>query len=1148
MAIRVSLNHQTGYKFDRSVSLSPHIIRLWPAPHTRTPILSRSIRITPENNFLNWQQDPYSNYLARVVFPEKTKELKVEIDLVVEMVVSNPFDFFVEPEATDFPFNYEAAMARQLIPFTQHDAPGPLLTAWLAHVSPKKMGTVDFIVHLNQRLHEEIKYIIRLEPGVQTPEETLTKGSGSCRDSAWLLVQILRNLGLAARFVSGYSIQLRPDVLALDGGPSGTSSDVADLHAWTEVYIPGAGWVGFDATSGLLAGEGHIPLACTAEPSSAAPISGLTDECKSELTFSLTIGRIDERPRVTKPYSPEQWQSIAAMGHKVDAQLKADDVRLTMGGEPTFVSIDSRDDPEWNTDALGPRKRIIAGDLIKRLRDKFAPAGLLHYGQGKWYPGEPLPRWALGCYWRKDGDPIWENPQLIADENVKAGFKATDAERFALDLAKRLKISESCIIPGYEDAWHYMLQERLLPTNVDPLDNRLKDAETRKRICKVFDQGLSTVVGYALPVDRRLVDGDIRWVSGPWFLRREQMFLLPGDSPMGLRLPLDSLPWAPEADIAFYENDPSAPVPPLPARAVMQQFVLPEKQWLSIGLKWPRPKGIPTQTPVKVGQTFLSTQASLTAGQPGPSISPARRATDILSRTRPDSPGMYDVARTAICVEARDGHLHVFMPPQRYLEDYLNLLSAVEASAAALETPVLIEGYTPPNDCRLNVLKVTPDPGVIEVNMQPSASWDELVKNTEIVYEEARLSRLVTEKFMLDGRHTGTGGGNHIILGGATPQDSPVLRKPELLRSLISFWHNHPSLSYLFSGLFIGPTSQHPRIDEARNDSVYEMELAFKQIAQQKSTPPWLIDRLLRNLLIDSAGNTHRSEFCIDKLYSPDSSSGRLGLLEIRCFEMPPHTQMSLAQQLLLRTLVAKFWRQPYSRELVRWGTELHDRFMLPHFVEQDFSDVLQDLADGGFALKPEWFTPHMHFRFPVHGAFAQRGIDVEVRHALEPWHVLGEDSGAGGTVRYVDSSLERVQVKVRGMTGSRHIATCNGRRLPLFPTGVNGEFIAGVRYRAWQPPNCLQPHIPIQAPLVFDLVDDWNGRSIGGCTYHVVHPGGRSYSTFPVNANEAEGRRAGRFFASGHTPRQMKIPPEEVNPRFPFTLDLRQPIRNANL
>ncbi|MDB6064552.1 MAG: dehydrogenase [Pedosphaera sp.] len=1080
MAIHVALKHKTHYTYDRPVAHSPHVIRLRPAPHCRTPILSYSQRIVPKKHFLNWQQDPFSNYLARVAIPDPTNELLVEIDLVAEMSVYNPFDFFLEQSAENCPFQYEAWLKKELGPFLEIAPPGPLLKEYLATIDRTQMRTIDFMVKLNQRVWQDVKYLIRMEPGVQPPETTLKLRSGSCRDSGWLLVHVLRHLGLAARFVSGYLIQLKPDVKSLDG-PSGAEVDFTDLHAWTEVYLPGAGWIGLDPTSGLFAGEGHIPLACSPEPMGAAPVTGAVDKCETKLEHEITLTRIYESPRVTKPYTEEQWQEIDTLGQRIDRELKAGDVRLTMGGEPTFISIDDMDGEEWNFAAVGPEKRKLSGELVRRLKDKFAPGGLLHYGQGKWYPGEPIPRWALGCYWRKDGGAIWNDESLFADSAVEYGHTEKEAQQFITHLARCLDIKSKYIIPAYEDAWYYMWRERRLPDNVNPLESKLENKEERARFAKLFSEGLDKVAGYVLPVQRYGTDRSY-WGSGSWLLRAEHLFLIPGDSPIGLRLPLDSLPWVSSTEYPYvHPPDPMAKQGPLPVKPIVRTP--------------------PAQPP---------TQA---AGW---------------------------VARTAICVEARGGRLHVFMPPVSTTEDYLELIAAVEKTAADLKLPVVIEGSAPPHDNRLDHIKVTPDPGVIEVNLQPAQSWDELVANTTTLYDEARLSRLGTEKFMMDGRHIGTGGGNHVVIGGPSAPESPILRRPDMLGSLLRYWQNHPSLSFLFSGLFIGPTSQHPRVDEARNDSLYELELAFKQIPKGVEVPPWLVDRLFRNLLIDATGNTHRAEFCIDKLYSPDSSSGRLGLVELRAFEMPPHARMSLTQQLLLRALIARFWKTPYENGLVRWGTELHDRFMLPHFVEQDFREVIEDLQAAGYPLRPGWFAPHLEFRFPLCGSIAQSGVHLEVRQALEPWNVLGEEGFAGATVRSVDSSLERLQIKVKGLIDSRHVIACNGHALPLHPTGVEGEYVAGVRFRAWQPPHCLHPTIGIHAPLTFDIVDGWNNRSIGGCVYHITHPGGRNYNTLPVNAYEAESRRLARFFKFGHTPGTMKVAAAKRSAEFPFTLDLR--------
>jgi uncharacterized protein (DUF2126 family) len=1103
MATNVALTHKTHYRYDRRVSLGPQVVRLRPAPHCRTPILSYSLKVRPEKHFINWQQDPQSNYLARLVFPEPTTEFFVEVDLLAEMGVFNPFDFFLEPHAEEYPFSYDPMLARELRPYLELEPVGPHLAVLLARVSRAPRRTIDFLVGLNHLVKNEVGYVIRLEPGVQSCEETLRLRIGSCRDSAWLLVELMRQLGLAARFVSGYLIQLQADVKPLEG-PAGPAADFTDLHAWAEVYLPGAGWIGFDPTSGLLAGEGHIPLACTPDAVSAAPITGLLDPCNTEFSHVMTVQRIYESPRVTKPYSDQQWREIEALGHTVDANLRAGDVRLTMGGEPTFISLDDADGAEWTSDAMGPAKRKLAVELLSKLRDHFAPHALLHFGQGKWYPGELLPRWALSCYWRRDGIPIWENARLIAEDDKDYRYTTEDARKFLEALSRRLQVDAAAVMRAYEDSFYYLWKERRLPANVDPLDPKLKDPVERKRVARIFEEGLGKLIGYVLPLRRATGRmGKQRWTSQPWFLASEDMFLIPGDSPMGYRLPLESLPWTkPEEVLYSFDADPFAKRDELPAGPARRPELF-------------------TAPPVP--------------DDPQP---PTERA-------KPTDKGESApwVARPALCIQPREGKLFIFMPPVEYVADYLDLVAAIEETAAYLSMPVVLEGYALPFDPRIRVLKVTPDPGVIEVNIHPAESWDELVRTTEAIYSLARKTRLGTEKFMLDGQHSGTGGGNHIVIGGPTPADSAFLRRPDLLRSMVGYWHNHPSLSYLFSGVFIGPTSQHPRVDEARTDSIYEMEIAFDQIPEKGSenVMPWQSDRVFRHLLTDLSGNTHRAEFCIDKLYSPDASEARLGLVELRAFEMPPHARMSLAQQLLVRALIAHFWETPYRRKLAWWGTTLHDRFLLPHFVQLDWEDVIADLREAGYVFQKEWFAAHFEFRFPMIGSVTKHGVRLELRHALEPWHVLGEEASGGQTVRNVDSSLERLQVKASGMTGSRFAILCNGRAVPLQSTGKEGEFVAGVRYRAWQPPSCLHPNIPVHTPLVFDIVDTWSGRSIGGCTYHVTHPGGLAHEQFPVNAFEAESRRLARFSDMGHTPGIIAIPTEERNPAFPLTLDLRR-------
>jgi uncharacterized protein (DUF2126 family)/transglutaminase-like putative cysteine protease len=1095
MTLHVALTHRTEYRYDRLTRLGPQVIRLRPAPHCRTPILSYSLTLTPKEHFLNWQQDPFGNYLARLVAPQKTRELSVTVDLVADMAVINPFDFFVDDYARPWPFTYDPELKQELTPYLTPIPAGPRLKRYVAGLRVNATNTIDFLVDLNRQVHRDISYIIRMEPGVQEPDDTLLKARGSCRDSGWLLVQILRHYGLAARFVSGYLIQLRPDVKPLDG-PEGASEDFTDLHAWAEVYVPGAGWIGLDPTSGLLAGEGHIPLAATPAPSSAAPISGAHEQAEVSFDFAMRVDRIAESPRVTKPYSERQWTAIAAAGHEVDRRLEAGDVRLSMGGEPTFVAIDDMEGAEWNTAAVGPTKRRYAETLIRRLRRRFAPGGLLHYGQGKWYPGEQLPRWAFAVYWRADGEPLWQDESLIDEEASEREPTIDDASRFTTTLCDKLGLPADSPVLAFEDPAHFMLVEQKLPLNVDPETNRLDDPQERARVMRVFERGLGEPTSYVLPIQVwQSRERGRRWVTERWAFRRQKLFLVPGDSPAGFRLPLAGLSDIPPMSYPHViPADPQRPQQALPRREVL----LRDRRAVTMEAPPPPPPGAPQE--------------------------------------------IFGFVRTALTVEPRDGHLQVFMPPLEDAEDYAALVAAVEETVAETGLKVHVEGYLPPPDSRLNVIKVTPDPGVIEVNIHPSRSWDDAVDITTALYEEARLARLGAEKFMLDGRHSGTGGGNHIVLGGMRPADSPFLRRPDLLGSLIAYWQNHPALSYLFSGLFIGPTSQAPRIDEARHEQLYEMEIALRQVPDPTAghIPPWLVDRLFRNLLVDVTGNTHRAEICIDKLYSPDGPTGRLGLVEFRSFEMPPHAQMSLAQQLLLRALIAWFWEEPYKAKLVRWGTELHDRFMLPHLVWADLLDVIADLNRGGFPVEAEWFAPHFEFRFPLYGRVDHGGLEVELRQALEPWHVLGEEGVIGGTARYVDSSLERMQVKVSRMTARRHVVTCNGKALPLTPTGVNGDFVAGVRFRAWQPPSALHPTIAPHTPLVFDVLDSWSGRSVGGCRYHVAHPGGRAFDSFPVNAYEAESRRLTRFEAIGHTPGPMPAPEPRINPDYPLTLDLR--------
>ncbi|WP_025762853.1 transglutaminase family protein [Dyadobacter tibetensis] len=1132
MAIKVAISHKTKYKFDRNVSLSPHIFRLRPAPHSRTAIEGYSLKIKPENHFINWQQDPFGNYQARVVFPEKTTELEIEVEVMAKLQVINPFDFFVEEYAELYPFSYEAGLQNELGPYLKPTENGNSLMQWVQEASNvQDMKTVDFLVYLNQKIYNYLQYNIRMEVGVQTCEETLTSRSGSCRDSAWLLVQLLRNLGIAARFVSGYLVQLTSDLKSLDG-PSGPEEDFTDLHAWAEAYVPGAGWIGLDPTSGLFASEGHIPLSCTPDYQSAAPVTGATDRCEVSFEFENKVFRIHEDPRVTKPYSEAQWANVMAVGEVVERDLQENDVRLTMGGEPTFVSIDDYESPEWNTAADGTLKRKLAYDLSLRLKNRFAFGGLMHFGQGKWYPGEPFPRWQYALYWRKDGATIWNNDALVAKEDdPKRDYK--DAKVFAQELTSFLGIDRSNLMATYEDPVFWAMEEEKLPINIDPLKVNLKDPIERRTLARLLEKGLNHPAGFVLPLKWDYKSQE--WLSCPWTFRRGHCFLIPGNSAMGFRLPLDSLP-----KVASDKQEPPVERSPFEVLPSLPDF----------------------HKAVKDRYGRISSAYTIPAAQP---------AVDKEEKgdKKKDEQVVFEVPviRTALTVEEREGIIYVFLPPTDYLEQYLDLIASVEATAEKLKCPVRIEGYALPSDSRIQKLNVTPDPGVIEVNIHPAKNWTELVDNISALYEEAFFARLGTEKFMVDGRQTGTGGGNHVTIGGATPADSPILRRPDLLRSLITYWQHHPALSYLFAGPFIGPTSQAPRIDEGRDERLYEIELAFDQIPEGKEIPFWMVDRVFRNLLVDITGNTHRSEFCMDKLYSPDSSTGRLGILEFRAFDMPPHKHMNLVQTLLIRALIAKFWKKPYKHKLIRWGTELHDRFLLPHFAYLDMIDVVNDLKEAGYDFDISWFDPFFEFRFPHYGGIQVDNIKLELRLGIEPWHVLGEELSSSGTARFVDSSLERLQVKINGFVEGRHLLLCNGCRVPLRSSGVKSEYVAGIRYKAWNPPSALHPTIGADAPLVFDIVDTWNNRILGGCTYFVSHPGGRSFDRYPVNSFEAESRKISLFQGFGHTPttqgeipivtkesgavsrfvaetkKELKAdaPKELIDAEYPNTLDLRK-------
>ncbi len=1097
MSIHAAITHRTSYRYDRPVTLGPQTIRLRPAPYARTPIVSYTLNISPQPHFINWQQDPQGNFQARVVFPERVTSFEVVVDLIADMATINPFDFFLEPEAETYPFKYDEVLKEELAPFRLLNTPGPQLKALIEAVpravGHRKVPMVDMLVMLNRLIADRIAYIVRLEPGVFTPEETLQKGLGSCRDSAWLLVNLLRHLGFAARFVSGYLIQLVADLKPTDGGAAGPTEDFTDLHAWAEVYLPGAGWIGLDATSGLMAGEGHIPLAATPSPSSAAPISGLVENCETTFGFEMKVVRVAETPRVTKPYSPAQWQEILAQGQAVDQALARGDVRLTMGGEPTFVCATDMEAAEWNTDAAGPTKRSYAGKLIRKLGALWAPGAALQYGMGKHYPGEQLPRWALHAHWRPDGEPVWRDPALLAADEDSGDADATVAAQFATALAERLQVDPALVYAAHEDVHYYLWREHRLPANVLAEDAKLRDPLERARLTKAFGQGVAAAVGSVLPLRRVEEDGVRRWQSGKWFFR-DSVHAAGAGRFAGRPAPAAGEPalGRSRAHRAGAEPDPLAASAVAAARA-----------------SWRRAAAAPADRPAgragRTGRRARLVRTALTvrgARRHAPRVPPAALLSGGLARAgrrdRGDGggagpqgvsgrlPAAGRRAPAELLRHARPRRHRGQRPSRHQLgRDGRAHRAAVRGGAGQRPGHGEVHAGRPP--CRHR-------------RRQPRG----------------------------DGRRE-AGGQPVPAPAGPAEVAAGLLAQPPVAVLPVQRPVHRP----------LQPASAHRRGPAGLPSTSWRSPSARYRASTE--TPPWMVDRLFRNILTDMTGNTHRTEFCIDKMYDPGSASGRRGLVEFRAFEMPPHAEMSAAQMLLMRSAIAAFWQKPYERRMVRWGTRLHDEFLLPHYAEADFRDALEELGSLGFPLSPEWFAPHMEFRFPQIGEVTMRDMHLEMRHALEPWHVLGEEQVAGGTARYVDSSAERVQANVPAGSGSATCwpataprCRCANRNRGRVRRGHPLQGLAAVLAR------CIPPSRR-RCRWCSTCMTRWTGRSLGGVTHHVAHPGGRSYETFPVNANAAEARRRSRFFVFGHSAGEAPPPRPVPGPEYPRTLDLRR-------
>lgn len=1096
MSNRIALRHRFEQRFDRRVSLSTHWLRLRPAPHAKG-IVAYSLRIDADPHFINWARDPYENEIARLDLPEPIARLGFDVELLVDLTPVNPFDFLVEPYASRYPFVYPEDLRKELTPYLRVEPAGPRLMAWFESLDREPAYIAEHISKISAQIQQGFSVTGEISLGSVDLEAVLERAGGSPWELAWLLTLCLRHLGLAARFTSGYRTWLSAEA---------NVPDQVVLHAWSEVFLPGAGWVGLDPSAGLFTAEGYIPLASAPVPMSTLPIVGDDPQCPATVMETLSLRRLEPKP-LAWPYGEGTWADIRALGRFIDTETRAGDLPLAVGTALSFVAVCHGHAPEWSVTALGPSKRLMAEDLIKRLWPKLAAGGVLHQGQGEWYAGEALPRWRLNCFARSDGRPTWMNPDLLCHRRQAFAVSDDDAKNFAEALARKLGIAAGFVIAAHEDGLHELWTKRV-PFPCGPSADDLRDPERRRILAARLSGTHDEPKGYVLPL--RWDPTQNRWASGAWEFRRGGLYLTPGDSALGYRLPLDSLPagdeGAPETDPERCQFD---------ERPVLANLC-----------------GEPSARFTQLNAPLAVTDSADGAWQPA----------------RPP--------RTALCIEMRDGQLHVFMPPLTHLEHYLDLVAAIEATAEESDICLALEGYEPPEDYRLLRLTIEPEAGILKLWLPAAKTFDQQLGWLQIAYEEAARAGLRSERMMADGRRLPAGGRMDLVLGGETPADSPLLRRPDVLRSIISYWQRHPSLSYFFAGRSVGPGGPGPRPDEGRDDAIYELAIALERMPESSYPFPWMPDRLLRHLLADPAGDIRRAEIRIDTLYPPDRSSLRLGRATLRAFESPPDVQMAALQVLLVMSLLRRFARTPCRAELVEWGPELHDRFMLPHALWDDLRTVIGDLNEAGYPFRLEWFEPFRELHFPVLGCLQIGDLKMELRAAHEPWPLLAEEITATGKARFLDSANQRLEVRCWGFSPDRYALVCNGRRVPQRATGVHGEYVAGVRFKASNPPATLHPTKPPVAALVFDLIDTWTGRVLGGFTYwppqlEVWGPAGAP--AMPPEAGEGSREEwhrlpptavpalssAGQFLAKGSGATRMSPPPEIIDWRHPYLLDL---------
>jgi uncharacterized protein (DUF2126 family)/transglutaminase-like putative cysteine protease len=1097
MTQRIALSHRIESRFSRPVSLSTHWLRLRPAPNTRCRITAYSLNVQNNPHFINWLRDPFENHLGRLDLPEPVSELTIDMEILAELDDINPFDFLTEPDVVRFPFQYPSQLRKELVPYCRIGAVGPRLSDWLENLETRQDNTVKLLGNICAQISNDVPTVLPARPGPVDLEGLMERSQGNAWETAWLLTLSLRRLGLAARFSAGYRIQLA-DVSA---------RDQVTQHAWSEVFLPGAGWVGLDPASGLFTDAGYLPLASAPEPLRAVPVVGYREACEESTQESLSLQRLIAAPDHW-PYQPAQWHDIQALSRHVEDDLRAQKISIAVSRAIGFVSATDEDAPEWKLTAPGPVKQRAAETLMQQLLTRVAPGGILHTGQGESFVGETAPRWQLACFYRRDHVPVWRNPDLLAKHQTHdQAASGRDGHRFAVALAENLGLADAYVVPAYEDSLHDMWQQRAL-ADFAPSAEQLRDPVLRRELASQLSASQSDAAGYALPL--RWDSLASRWASGTWTFRRQALYLTPGTAPMGYRLPLRSLPVAADAQIE-----------PEPERCQFEERPL-------------------------LAEVY---------GEPG-----AR-----LTTLKPTEPGVHyadangneaKVPSTGLCVEIRDGRLHVFLPPLTHLEHYLDLVATIEHTATGLDLPVVLEGYAPPYDFRLRRLLLEPDAGTLKVWLPESHGWSQHVDELEAVYDTAADMNLRAERELKDGSRIPPGATAELSLSGTRPATSPFLLRPELLSSLIVYWQQHPSLSYFFAGHAIGTGGNAPRVDEGRKDALYELEIALQRVPRGNSVYPWTPDRLLRHLLTDAGGNMRRAEIRIDELYAPDRPGLRLGRTQIRSLETPPQPRLAALQTLLVLALLAMFGRQPRTPRLIQWGADLHDRFMLPRMLWEDLMQVIDDLAHAGYPFQSEWLEPFMAWRFPVLAHTQTGDIGLELRVAHEPWPLLAEETTPAGVARFIDTANARLQVRLTGLTPSRYVLFCNGKAVPLQATGTRGEAVAGIRYKAMNPPSTLHPMLPPTKKLVFDLLDTWTSQVTGGCTYvprtprlwgPAVRPRGitRPHAGIPfeqlssLQIFQTAGNGAGLFLNTGSGKAWTQPPDAFHNPRRPFVLDL---------